>query len=111
MIGVSGTTSHFLDQEITTDGVLKEFTFPLTSIADGGIVLIAVSMTTSSTNHCSYLLALHKQNNIGANVAVLSPKEYGTLKMTFTATFTAMTITLSTALVGNLKISPLIMNA
>jgi hypothetical protein len=111
MISVSGISSHILDSEVTTDESTTDYTFSINSISDGGILLIAVSLTTSTTSHCSYLLAIHKQNNIGATVATLSSKTYNGLSITFSATYTTITLTLSSAIAGTLKISPVILNA
>lgn len=110
MIALSGTASLNLDREFATDGVTTEYTLPLTSFTDGAILDIAVSLVTSGTQHCSYRLTLHKHNNIGAKVTILSGYTYNSLSIAFSATYTQLTLTLSSAVVGILKISPIHLN-
>ncbi|WP_343558378.1 hypothetical protein [Klebsiella aerogenes] len=110
MISLSGMTSHVLDSERTTDGVTTTYTFPLTSFPDGAILDVAISLTTSTIKNCSYRLTVHKHNNIAGKVTVVSEYTYDGLSMSFTASFTSLTIVISTAVVGILKISPIHMN-
>lgn len=110
MIGVTGISPLISDMELVTDGSTTVFNFAMNGFSDGAIILLAVSLVNSSTSHCSYLLSIHKQNNIGASVTTLSSKVFNGLAMTFSATYTTLTITLNTPIVGNLKIAPLLMN-
>ncbi|CAH5317335.1 MULTISPECIES: hypothetical protein [Klebsiella] len=110
MIALSGMSPINLDTEITTDGVTTEYVLPLTYFTDGAILDIAVSLVTSTTQHCSYRLTLHKHNNIGAKVTITSEYTYNSLSVAFSATYTQLTLTLSSAVVGVLKISPIHLN-
>ncbi|HBR4253381.1 TPA: hypothetical protein RR044_004819 [Klebsiella pneumoniae] len=110
MIALSGTASLNLDREFTTDGVTTEYTLPLTYFTDGAVLDIAVSLITSGTQHCSYRLTLHKHNNIGAKVTINSEYTYNSLSISFSASYTQLTLTLSSAVVGILKISPIHLN-
>lgn len=111
MIGVSGfAPGSLLDREFTTDGATVAYTFPLTGYADGSIIMLAISFTTGTIKQASYLLCIHRQTNIGATVNTLSKREWDSFAITFSATDTAVTMTLNTALVGTLKIAPVLMN-
>lgn len=110
MISISGMASHALDMDVTTDSATTAYTFSINSFPDGSISLLAVSITTSGTTNCSYLVAVHKHNNIGGKVTVLSNYNYNGLTITFTATYTTVTLTLSSGVTGNLKISPILLN-
>ncbi|WP_200781151.1 hypothetical protein [Klebsiella oxytoca] len=105
MLSLSGTVPLNLDSERTTDGVTTVYTVPLTGFSDGAVVKGAVSLTTSTEKNCSYEITIHKHNNIGGKVAVVSSYAYGSLSINFSMTFTTLTITLSEAIVGNLKIA------
>lgn len=105
MLSLSGTVSLDLDSERTTDGATTVYTVPLTGFSDGAVVKGAVSLTTSTGKTCSYEITIHKHNNIGGKVAVVSSYTYGSLSINFSMTFTTLTITLSEAIVGNLKIA------
>ncbi|HBM3087542.1 MULTISPECIES: hypothetical protein [Klebsiella] len=111
MIKISAISSHTLDMDITTDGTATTYQFSVNTFQDGGIALLAVSFTTSGVANCSYLLSFHKHNNIGATLSTLSKYEYGGISISFSATYTTITLTLSSAVVGNLKISPVLLNA
>ena len=111
MISISGMSSHVLDQDITTDGSTTTYQVSINTFPDGAIALLTVSLTTSGTANCSYLLSVHKHNNIGTGVTTVSKYEYGGLSIAFSATYTTITLTLSSAVVGNLKISPVLLNA
>lgn len=111
MISISGMSSHVLDRDITTDGSTTTYQFSINTFPDGAIALLAVSLTTSGTANCSYLLSIHKHNNVGAKVTTLSFYTYNSLSISFSATYTTITLTLSSAVVGNLKISPVLLNA
>ncbi|MCW9529218.1 MULTISPECIES: hypothetical protein [Klebsiella] len=111
MISISGMSSHVLDQDITTDGSTTTYQFSINTFPDGAIALLAVSLTTSGTANCSYLLSVHKHNNVGASITTVSKYEYGGLSISFSATYTTITLTLSSSVVGNLKISPVLLNA
>lgn len=116
MIGISGiaplsTTASMFDQEITTDGTTTLYSFPVTAFADGAVIKLVVSFTTSGTQHCSYEVNVHKQNNIGLTVTPVSSRSYNSMAITFAASgYTGVDMTLSSAVVGVLKISPILMN-
>lgn len=116
MIGISGiaplsTTASLFDQEITTDGTTTLYSFPVTAFADGAVIKLVVSFTTSGTQHCSYEVNVHKQNNIGLTVTPVSSRSYNSMAITFAASgYTGVDMTLSSAVVGVLKISPILMN-
>lgn len=116
MIGISGiaplsTTASMFDQEITTDGTTTLYSFPVTAFADGAVIKLVVSFTTSGTQHCSYEVNVHKQNNIGLTVTPVSSRSYNSMAITFAASgYTGVDMTLSAAVVGVLKISPILMN-
>lgn len=114
MIGVSGITrtdATVLDMEITTDGVTTDYSFPMTAFADGAVLLLTVSFTTSSTKHCSYIMSVHKQNNIGITANVFGSREYDGMAIAFSgAGYTALSIKLNSAVVGTIKIAPVLTN-
>lgn len=116
MIGVSGVapivnSTAMYDQEITTDGSTTVYSFSTAGFSDGAVVALTVSFTTSGTKHASYVLNIHKQNNIGLTITPVSSRSYDSMVITFTASgYTAVTITLSSAEVGVLKISPILLN-
>ncbi|EOA1824464.1 hypothetical protein ACHUNR_002940 [Raoultella planticola] len=111
MMSVSGLSSHILDQDFITDGVTRTYTFSINTFPDGAIAELAVSLITQGVGNCSYRLSVHKHNNIGAGITTVSKYEYGGLSIAFSATYTTVTLTLSAAVVGNLKISPILLNA
>lgn len=116
MIGISGIaplapTSALFDQEIITDGTTTLYSFPLTAFADGAVIKLIVSFTSSGTQHCSYEVNIHKQNNIGLTITPVSSRTYNSMAINFTASgYTGVDMTLSSAVVGVLKISPILMN-
>lgn len=116
MIGVSGvaplsSTAAIYDQEITTDGVTTVYPFSLAAFPDGAILNLAVSFTTSGTKHATYVINVHKQNNIGLTITTLSSRAYDAMAITFVADgYTGVSITLSAATVGVLKIAPIYLN-
>lgn len=116
MIGISGiaplaSTGAIFDQEITTDGTTTVYPFSLSAFPDGSILQLAVSFTTSSTKYASYVVHIHKQNNIGITISTVSSRTYDAMAITFVADgFTGVNLTLSTAVVGVLKISPILLN-
>lgn len=116
MIGISGiapitATTAMFDQEITTDGTTTLYSFPMTAFADGAVIKLVVSFTTSGTQHCSYEVNIHKQNNIGLTVTPVSSRTYNSMSIAFSASgYTGVDMTLSAAVVGVLKISPILMN-
>lgn len=105
MLSLSGTVSLDLDSERTTDGATLVYTVPLTGFSDGAVIKGAVSLTTSTEKNCSYDITVHKHNNIGGKVTVVSGYAYDNLSINFSMTFTTLTITINTAVVGNLKIA------
>lgn len=116
MIGISGigpltNTSNMFDQEITTDGTTTTYSFPMTAFPDGALVKLVASFTSSGTQHCSYEVNIHKQNNIGLTVTTISSRTYNAMTITFAASgYTAVNLTLSSTTVGVLKLSPILMN-
>lgn len=116
MIGLSGiasltNTTAMYDQEITTDGTTTVYTVSVAPFNDGSILSLAVSFVTSSTAFASAVVHVHKQNNIGLTVTPVSSRSYNAMTLTFAASgYTAVTITLSSAAVGVLKISPILLN-